>query len=334
MRSLARSHASRPTLSWPTLPARLALVDELARELEAKFGPGILYRLARARPKVGAQVLSTGSLRLDRATGLGGVPRGRLTLLRGEASSGKTTLAYHLLAEAQRNGGLAALIDGEGSADLEAMLACGVDTSDLILGSPDDARETLEMVEMLVRCHALDAVVATALPPGHSGLLALGLRRLGVWLKDSPTATILVDEAGVGRWELGGRSKTRFSTPNSRLPSPISHCASLVIELRQVRPLFGPGGEVQGLRVRAEIVKNRQASACGLAELELAVGRGLRRAVEALEIGLEGGLVQRALQGLIWRDRVLGRGPEAALAALEREPELLDELVDDCLRLA
>jgi recombination protein RecA len=306
---------------------RLALVDALARELEAKFGPGILYRLARARPKVGAVALSTGSVRLDGATRLGGVPRGRLTLLRGGASSGKTTLAYHLLAEAQRGGGLAALIDGEGAADLDAMQACGVDTSDLILASPDDAREALEMVEILVRCQALDAVVATELPPTRAGLLALGLRRLSVWLKDAPTAVVVVADL----------DEPRPGWRRSRAPLPaVPHAASLIVELRQLRPLFGPGGEVRGLRVRAEVVKNRQAPLSPPVELEVTIGRGLRRAAEALELGLEQGLLNRTPQGVVWDDLalVLGRGPDAALTTLEREPELVGRLLDACLRLA
>src|SRR2546421_6529472 len=119
----------------PPAVDKLELVDDLVRQLEARFGPGVIYRLSRARPKLGATALSTGSLGLDRATGLGGVPRGRFSVLQGGDSSGKTTLAYHLLAEAQRDGGLAALIDGEAASDPLAMRACGVDLDDLILAS-------------------------------------------------------------------------------------------------------------------------------------------------------------------------------------------------------
>jgi recombination protein RecA len=285
---------------------KLEIVDELVRRLEARFGPGIIYRLSRARPKVGAAALSTGSLGLDLASGLGGVPRGRFSVLQGGESSGKTTLAYHLLAEAQRDGGLAALIDGEGAADPVAMRACGVDLDDLILASPRDAVEALEMVEILVRCRALDAVVASALPAARSGLLAHGLRKLNTWLKDAPTAVVFV-----GGWE----------------PNPLAFYASLVVEFQQVRPVFGPGGDVMGLRVRVLVTKNRQAAPGGLAELEIQSGRGIRRAAEVLELGLGLGLVERCSQGLVWRDSAgawvfLGRGRAAAQAELESDPEL------------
>ena len=293
--------------------AKLEIVDELVRQLEARFGPGIIYRLARARPKVGAVVLSSGSLGLDLATRLGGVPRGRLSVYRGGASSGKTTLAYHLLAEAQRDGGLAALIDGEGAADPATLRACGVDLDDLILASPRDAAEALEMVEILARCRALDAVVATALPAARPSLLAHGLRRLNAWLKDAPTATLFVDEGGRGRLDF---------------------FASLIVELRQTRLVYGPGGDLTGLRVRALVVKNRQAAPGGTAELELALGRGLRRAEEVLRLSLALGLVERHPVGLIWERTFLGRGLAPAEAELESDPELLAALGERLAALA
>lgn len=304
---------------------RLELVDDLVRRLEARFGPGIIYRLSRARPKVGAAALSTGSLGLDRASGIGGVPRGRLSVFQGGDSSGKTTLAYHLLAEAQRDGGLAALIDGEGAADPLAMRACGVDLDDLILASPRDAVEALEMVEILMRCRALDAVVATALPTARPGLLSLGLRKLNAWLKDAPTAVVFV-----GGQESGARSQGVFFSPDSRLltPDPLGFFASLIVAFQQLRPLFGPGGDLVGLRVRAVVVKNRHAPPGGLAELELMRGRGLCKAAEALELGQAWGLVERCAQGLVWGRTFLGRSLPAAQAELESDPDLLEALRD------
>jgi recombination protein RecA len=302
---------------------KLEVVDELVRRLEARFGPGIIYRLAQARPKVDAVTLSSGSLGLDRASGSGGVPRGRLTLYRGGESSGKTTLVYHLLAEAQRDGGLAALIDGEGAADPPSLRACGVDLDDLILASPRDAAEALEMVEILVRCRALDAVVATALPPSRPGLLAQGLRRLNAWLKEAPTATVVVDGA-VGRLEAG---RARRPVAAARPPSSaLDFFASLIVEFRQLRPLYGPGGDLSGLRVQAVVVKNRLAAPGGSAELELAVGRGLRRAEEVVRLGLALGLLERRSAGLVWERTFLGRSQAVATAELESDPDLLARL--------
>jgi recombination protein RecA len=315
---------------------KLEIVDDLVRRLEARFGPGIIYRLSRARPKLGATVLSTGSLGLDRASGLGGVPRGRCSVLQGADSSGKTTLAYHLLAEAQRDDGLAALIDGEGTADPLAMRACGVDLDDLILASPRDAVEALEMIEILVRCRALDAVVASALPTVRPGLLAVGLRRLNTWLKDTPTALVCV----AGRWGRAGRAGTRtvgqspLASPSLQLPAPhaLAFFASLIVEFQQLRPVFGPGGDVLGLRVRAIVVKNRLAAPGGLAELEMLRGHGLHRAAEVLELGLALGVVERCSQGLIWWSPTgsplfLGRGLVAAQTELESDPDLMAALV-------
>jgi recombination protein RecA len=303
---------------------KLEVVDELVRRLEARFGPGIIYRLSRARPKVDAVTLSTGSLGLDRASGLGGVPRGRLAVYRGGESSGKTTLAYHLLAEAQRDGGLAALIDGEGAADPPTMRACGVELDELILASPRDAAEALEMIEILVRCRALDAVVATALPPIRPSLLAQALRRLNAWLKDAPTATVVVD--GEVRWLEADRAGQRFGSAGRGPGSALDFFASLIVEFRQRRPLYGPGGDLNGLRVQAVVVKNRQAAPGGRAELELAVGRGLRRAEEVVRLGLALGLLERRSSGLVWERTFLGRGQAAAAAELESDPDLLAQL--------
>jgi recombination protein RecA len=311
--------------------ARIELIDELVRRLEAKFGPGIVYRLSRARPKIGALAVSSGSLALDRATGIGGVPRGRLALLRGGPSSGKTTLAYHLLAEAQRDGGLAALIDGEGAADETALLACGVDLDDLILASPRDAVEALEMLEILVRCRALDAVVASALPPAGPGLLDRGLRRLNTWLRGAPTAVVVVGEGQARGTARPGGSPRPAGSPGPAgpvLPQALAFFASLIVDFEAPRPLFGPGGDIAGLEVRAVVSKNRLAAPDGAAELEIASGRGLRRASELLSLGLELDQISRTAQGLIWepgragRRVLLGRGPAAALACIEADPRL------------
>ena len=284
---------------------KLELVDELVRRLQARFGPGIIYRLSKASPKVGARVLSTGSLGLDRASRIGGVPRGGISVYQGSESSGKTTLASCLLAEGQRDGGLVALIDGEGAADPTALRACGVDLDDVILASPRDATEAFEMVEILVRCRALDAVVATALPPSHPGFLARALRRLGAWLKEAPTAVVFV---------RGDSERV------------LLFAASVVIDFQLVRPLFGPGGDLEGLRARAVVAKNRLAAPGGVAELDVLRGRGLDRAAEALAWGEALGLVERRPQGFVWEGVFLGRSRMAAQAELETDPELATRL--------
>lgn len=290
--------------------ARRADRIELAiRELEERFGPGIVYRLRQARPKLGARAVSTTSLGLDYATGIGGVPRGSLSVFDGTDSSGKSTLGQHVLASAQRDGGLAAYIDADQSVDARELQLCGVAVADLILGQPLSALEALDTAEVLARSAALDAIVVSPLQrPCPPRQLADACRRLAGSVAGTPTALVLV-----GLREVSPRD-------------PIPASASLAIRFELSRLLFAPGGDVVGFRARAEVVKNRLAPMGRSAEMDVIDGRGLGHAAELLDLGLRLGLVEKTLGGAVFAGQLIGPSRSRAIAWLERDRELAGAL--------
>ena len=304
------------------------MLKEVIRELERRFGPGIVYRLSQAKPKVGETTLSTGSLSLDYATAIGGVPRGRITEIYGPDSSGKTTLAYYLLASAQRDKGLAVLIDAEQAADSEAMASCGVDLADLILASPTEAEEGLEMVEILVRCGALDALVVSsvaalgALPRRASSLARLmseGLGKINLFLKGTPTALVFTNYLDrPGHRPLGGRA--------------LAFYASLRLELQPQSPIARFDGDVVGVRVLARVTKNKLAFPLHEVVLDFLEGQGISREGELIDLGLDLGLIDKLPLGLVYDFEVLGRGRDQALAFLQKNPAVACRLEDDLRR--
>jgi recombination protein RecA len=289
-------------------------LESVIGELERRFGSGVVYRLANARPKLGARSVSTGSIGLDWISGAGGIPRGRVTTLDGPDSSGKTTISYHVLANAQVEGGLAAFLDAEHSADPAELRACGVDFSDLILGLPMSAVEALEMAEILARSAALDAIVLNALPrPYPTWLLAEAARRLLGALAGTPTAFLFVGLAGHGRAQ------------------PLAF-ASLAFQLRPLRLILLPGGAIGGIRVGVEVTKNKLARPGGTAELDILEGEGICRPAELFDLGVDHGLIERLSIGPTYDGQVLGKGRAQALASLAREPDLSTRLAEDIRR--
>ena len=281
----------------PDLHARLT---EVIDELERRFGPGVVYRLSQARPKLGATTVSTGSLGIDLATGIGGMPRGHIASIDGPETSGKTTLAYHVLARAQADGGLAALVAAAQSADPAHLRACGVDLRSLLLAEPLDAVEALAMAAILTHSAALDAVVVSR-PPRlpRPGLLAEAARRLNASIGGTPTALVMV--------------------------GPIDF-ASLSIQLTPLRLILRPGGDVGGLRGRATVGKNRLARPGGMAEVDVLEGVGVHRPAELFDLGRSLGLIEELPLGFICGAALLGKGRVRAVAGLERDPDLARRL--------
>ena len=293
-------------------------LEEVLRALERRFGKRVVYRLSQARPKFGEHAVSTGSLGLDLATGRGGVPRGRLATVDGPESSGKTTIGYEVVAAAQTDGGLAALIDAEAAVDAGELRACGVDLSDLILGQPRDAVEALGVAELLVRSAALDAIVVTVASRDLANRAEI-VRRLSFALAGTPTALVLVGAIG-GRGDSGRRNDGRATS------SPIAAFASLSVRSRTIGLVTRSGGEVAGIRVRAEVVKNRLASPGGVAEFDAVEGRGVHREAELFDFGrLQGHLIETGL-GWVYAGTLLGRNRERAVACLEGEAALAARL--------
>lgn len=294
---------------------RQARLQRAIEDLERRFGSGVVYRLSQARPKLWERSVSTGSLGLDLATGIGGVPRGRITTIDGPESSGKTTVGYHVLANAQVDGGLAAFVDAEQSGDVEELRRCGADLADLVLGVPESAAEALGMAEILAYSASVDAVVLSSLPrPYPSSLLIEGMRRLAAAAAGTPTALVLVGLAG----------------GSARAPAPEG--ASLGLRLRPIRLIARAGGDVVGLRVRAEVVKNRLAPPGASAELEIVEGKGIHRQAELLDLGLRTGLIEASSLGLAFGETLLGFGRAQAIARLERDADVAARLEGELRR--
>jgi recombination protein RecA len=314
---------SRPT-STAERDVRLRIV---LRELERRFGPWIVYRLRDARPRIGGpttDVISTGSLALDLALGRGGYPRGRLTELTGRRSSGKSMLGAHLLANAQRAGGFVAFVDAGHSADFEQMGRCGVDLRDLFLVVPDGVRDAFDITALLVESGGLDAVVVGPLtdligrsrPEGRDA--AARVARLNAVLSASPTVVLLVSEQ-------------RSTLAALSLERALRHFATLRIVLTPTRTLTHPSGEILGLRVRAQVVKNKLARPERHAELELRRDRGVHREAECVDLGLAVGLLTENSQGICFGRVFLGRGRGHAIAALESDPPLALAIVREII---
>jgi recombination protein RecA len=301
------------------LPTREERLQVVLRELERRFGPWIVYRLRDARPALGDLAISSGSLSLDLATGIGGFPRGRIVELIGPASSGKSTLAFHLLANAQRQRGFVTFIDAAHQASFEQMARCGVSLTDLFLVVPQSACEALEVAALLIESRGLDALVVgplsnligVSLWAGQSA--AKRLARLNAVMHTSPTAVVFLTE-----------DKTR--PPMTPVSRALRHFASLRIQITPLRPLVHPSGDISGLRIRAETIKNKLAPARRQTEIELLRERGVHREAELIDLGLGWSILEERPLGICFDRHFLGRGRTRAIAALEHDPALAQDL--------
>lgn len=284
---------------------RQALLEDLRRQLAARFGEHILLRWETARPQRGARALPTGSLVLDVLTGIGGLPRGRLSELAGPPYSGKRTLAAHVVAQAQRERGWAAYLDGAASLDPDRWRALGVDVGDLLWALPRSLAEALEMAQLLVRTRALDLVVLDVRPGWPEPLLARGVRRLRPLLRRAPTALLVV----------------RDLLPPERDPGLGG--AALRLRLIPEGELWLGDGVRTGLRVRPCVLRSVFTPPVDSpVALELDERAGLRRAAELLDLACWLGVVTRHPLGFLGAETVLGRSRGAAIARLEAEPAL------------
>ena len=305
-------------------------LQTVLRELERRFGPWIVFRLKDARPRVAGRstsrsapaetaAISTGSLSLDLATGIGGFPRGRISELIGPSGSGKSLFAFHLLANAQQQNGFVAFVDATHRANFEQMARCGIVLADLFLVVPESAREALEVAALLVESGGLDALVLGPLADlvGESRQAgreaAEKVARLSVLLHESPTAVTFVSDLPV-------RSS---AIPLSRA---LRHFSSLRIQITPLRPLLHPSGDVSGLRVRAETIKNRLAAAQRQTELDLRRDRGVHQESDLVDLGLARAILEELSAGICFGEQFLGRGRSRAVTALEDDPVLAQSI--------
>lgn len=305
-------------------------------QIEKRFGKGAIMKLGESAGIPRVQSISSGSLALDLALGIGGIPRGRVTEIFGQEASGKTTLGQHILAEAQKRGGMAAYIDAEHALDPSYAASCGVNVEELLISQPDTGEQALEICEALVRSSAIDAIVidsVAALVPraeieGDMGepqvglqarLMSQALRKLAAAIGRSGTAVIFLNQL---REKVGIIFGNPEVTPGGRA---LKFYSSVRIELRRVETIK-QGNEAIGNHVRAKVVKNKVAPPFRNADFDIMFGHGISKEGNLIDLGLEMELVSKAGAFLSYGDVRLGQGREAARHYLAQNQELAQEM--------
>lgn len=312
-----------------------ALTSVLA-SIEKQFGKGSIMRLGDAPPKTHQDVIPTGSLALDLALGIGGLPRGRIVEIYGPESSGKTTVALHAIAEAQRLGGVAAFVDAEHALDPSYASRIGVDTDNLILSQPDNGEQALEIVDALVRSNAIDIVVVdsvAALVPkaevsgemgdSHVGLqarlMSQALRKLTGVLNRSNTCLVFINQL---RMKIG----VMYGNPEVTTGgNALKFYSSVRLDIRRGEQIKDRDNAI-GSRVRARVVKNKMAPPFKLAEFDLMFGTGISKTGSILDVAVEADIVKKSGSWFSYGDERLGQGRENAKAFLDENPEMLQEI--------
>lgn len=333
---MAEKKKSAPVSSGPVKPEdkKKALETALA-QIEKNFGKGAIMRLGDDIP-VNVEAISTGSLSLDLALGIGGVPRGRIVEIYGPESSGKTTLALHILASAQKTGGEVAFIDVEHALEPAYARALGVDIDSLLISQPDTGEQALEITEQLVRSGALDVVVvdsvAALLPrselEGEMGessvgviarLMSQALRKLAGTVSRTNCIVVFINQL---REKIGVMYGNPETTPGGRA---LKYFSSVRIDVRRIETLKS-GGEMIGNRTRAKVVKNKVAPPFREAEFDIMYGEGISKLGEMLDLGVKLDLVQKSGSWFNMGEVRLGQGRDAAKQYLRDHPDEADAL--------
>jgi len=309
-------------------------------QIERAFGRGAVMRMG-SNQREAIDVISTGSLSLDVALGVGGLPRGRITEIYGPESGGKTTLALHCVAEAQKSGGLALYVDAEHAMDPEYARALGVDVDRLYISQPSNGEEALEIMDSIIRSGAVDLVVldsVAALVPkaeiegemgdSHVGIqarmMSQALRKLGGSLSKSKTSAIFINQL---REKIGVMYGNPETTPGGRA---LKFWASVRLEVRKGEPIKD-GVDQIGARTKVKVVKNKVAPPFKTAEFDMIFGRGISKAGDLLDIGVAKNLISRAGTYYNYGEIRLGQGRDNARNFLESNPEIFKE-IDTTLR--
>ncbi len=309
-----------------------AALDTALAKIEKQFGKGAVMKLG-ASVTMQVDAISTGSLGLDIALGIGGVPRGRIVEIFGPESSGKTTLALHILAQAQRNGGEVAFIDVEHALDPSYASALGVDIDNLLVSQPDTGEQAMEICEALVRSGAIDAIiidsVAAMVPKAeiegemgdshvglHARLMSQALRKLTGVIGKTNTVCVFINQL---REKVGVVYGNPEVTTGGRA---LKYYSSVRIDVRRVEGLKNASGNFIGNRTRARVVKNKVAPPFREAEFDIMFGQGISKTGEILDLGVKLGTVQKSGAWYTYGDIRLGQGRDNAKAYLEEHPEI------------
>ena len=314
---------------------RSLALERAISQIEKQFGQGSIMRLG-AETKVDVPVISTGSLTLDIALGIGGVPKGRVIEVYGPESSGKTTLTLHIIANAQKDGGTAAFIDAEHALDPDYAGRLGVDLQNLIVNQPDTGEQALNIAEMLVRSNAVDVIVidsvAAMVPKAeiqgeigdvHIGLqarmMSQALRKLTGVISKSMTCVIFINQI---REKIGVMFGNPEVTTGGRA---LKFYASVRIEVRRIGNIKD-GEEITGTRVRAKIAKSKVAPPFKKAEFDIMYNHGISRSSDILDLGVENNIITKSGTWFSYGDIKLGQGRENAKMVINENPELSEEV--------
>ncbi|WP_436795516.1 recombinase RecA [Actinospongicola halichondriae] len=312
-------------------------LDMALGNIEKQFGKGAVMKMGD-KTSMNIDSISTGALALDLALGIGGLPRGRVTEIYGPESSGKSTLAMHVVAEAQRNGGICAYVDAEHAMDPVYARNIGVDVDELLISQPDTGEQALEIVDMLVRSAAIDVIVVdsvAALTPRaeiegdmgdtHVGLqarlMSQALRKLTGNLSKSQTICIFINQL---REKIGVMFGSPETTPGGRA---LKFYSSVRLDIRRIEALKD-GVEVVGNRTRVKVVKNKVAPPFKQAEFDIMYGKGISREGSLIDIGVDLALVKKSGAWYTYDGEQLGQGRENAKTFLTENPEIMVELSD------
>jgi recombination protein RecA len=310
-------------------------LDVALAQIDKQYGKGSVMRLGE-RAAVPIEVIPTGSIALDVALGIGGLPRGRVVEIYGPESSGKTTVALHAVANAQAAGGIAAFIDAEHALDPDYAHALGVDTDALLVSQPDTGEQALEIMDMLIRSGAIDIVVVdsvAALVPraeiegemgdSHVGLqarlMSQALRKVTGALSNSGTTAIFINQL---REKIG----VMFGSPETTTGGKaLKFYASIRLDVRRIETLKD-GTDAVGNRTRVKVVKNKVAPPFKQAEFDIVYGQGISREGSLIDVGVEQGLIKKSGAWYTYESDQLGQGKENVRSFLRDNPDLADEI--------
>ena len=324
-------------MTHPSDVSKKKALDQAILAIEKQFGEGSIMTLGKHFASREMSVIKTGAITLDMALGIGGVPRGRVVEIFGPESSGKSTLATHIVANAQKNGGLAAYIDAEHALDPTYAAKIGVNLDELMISQPDCGEDALNIAETLARSNAIDVIVidsVAALVPkseleGDIGdsfmglqarMMSQALRKLSASLSKSNTCAIFINQI---REKIGVMFGNPETTTGGRA---LKFYASVRLDIRRMASIKGPEGNDVGNHVKVKVVKNKMAPPFCSAEFDILFNEGIARVNSILDLGAEMGVVEKKGTWFSYNGNRLGQGREAACAELKRNPHFIEEI--------